>query len=170
MKKVKKLALCALMTSACVVVMFIGSISGFLDICTAAVAALVVAFCTVEFGTVYGWLVYIASGAVALMILPAKEAAWGFAMFFGFHAMLISLFSKLRRWVSLVIRLVIMNATLVLIYMFFSELMDMPTVTWMKIAVFVAANAIFVLSDRLYRSLLRIYFFKYRDKISKFLK
>ena len=44
MSKVKKLALCALMTASSVVVMFLGSISGFLDICTAAVAALIVAF------------------------------------------------------------------------------------------------------------------------------
>lgn len=40
----------------------------------------------------------------------------------------------------------------------------------MKIAVFAMANAIFILSDMLYKRLLRIYFFKFRDKISKFLK
>lgn len=158
------------MTALCVVVMFIGSISGFLDICTAAVAALVVVFCTVELGAAYGWLVYISSGAVALMILPVKEAAWGFVLFFGFHAMLIPLFSKLPRLASFALRLAVMNATLVVIYAFFSELMEMPEVLWMKIAIFIMANVIFVLSNMLYRSLLRIYFFKYRDKISKLLK
>lgn len=170
MSKVKKLALCALMTASSVVVMFLGSISGFLDICTEAVAALIVAFCSVEMGAGYGWLVYFASGAASLLILPAKEAAWSFALFFGIHALLIPLLSKLPRWASFVIRLLIMNATLVLIYLFFSELLQMPDAMWMKIAVFAMANAIFILSDMLYKRLLRIYFFKFRDKISKFLK
>lgn len=121
MSKVKKLALCALMTASSIVVMFLGSISGFLDICTAAVAALIVAFCSVEMGAGYGWLVYLASGAVSLLILPAKEAAWSFALFFGLHALLIPLMSKLPRWASFLIRLLIMNGTLVLIYVIFQR-------------------------------------------------
>ena len=71
---------------------------------------------------------------------------------------------------SFVSDLAIMNGTLVLIYAFFSEFLQMPEETWLKVAIFVMANAIFVLSDMLYKRLLRIYFFKYRDKISKFLK
>lgn len=170
MSKVKRLALCALMTALATVVLFIGSVSGLLDICTAAIAALIVAFCSIELGVGYGWLVYIASGAVSLMILPAKEAAYSFTLFFGLHALLIPLFSKLPRWVSFAVRLAIMNGTLVLIYIFFRELLQMPEVGWMKIAIFVMANAIFILSDMLYRRLLRLYFIKYRDIIAKFLK
>ena len=170
MSKVKKLALCALMTATSIIVMFLGSISGFLDICTAAVAALIVAFCSIEVGTAYGWLVYLTASVVSLLVLPAKEAAWSFAAFFGFHVLLIPLMSKLPRTLSFLIRLAIMNGTLVLIHAFFSEFLQMPEETWLKVAIFVMANAIFVLSDMLYKRLLRIYFFKYRDKISKFLK
>lgn len=170
MRKSKKTALCALLVSVSVILMLLGSVSGVLDMTTAAVAAFVVIFCVIEFGLGYGFAVYGATSLLSVLLLPEKTAAWCYLLFFGLHVLLIPILERLGKTASFLIRLVIMNGTLAILYFFFEKLLELPEAAALKIVFAVMANLIFVLSDRLYRILIRLYFYRIRPKIEKYLK
>ncbi|MBQ0010943.1 MAG: hypothetical protein KBS76_07595 [Ruminococcus sp.] len=170
MRKTKKTALCALLVSVSVILMLLGSVTGILDMTTAAVAAFVVVFCTIEFGLGYGFAVYGATSLLSVLLLPEKTAAWCYLLFFGLHVLLIPILERLGKTVSFLVRLVIMNGTLAILYFFFAKLLELPDAKAMKIVFAILANLIFILSDRLYGILIRLYFYKNRPKIAKYLK
>ena len=170
MKRTKKITLCAMLIALGVIVLLLGSVSGLFDMVTAVLASAFIIFCILEMGLGYGVAIYVATGVLALILLPEKTAAWTYVLFFGLHTILIPVLEKLGRVVSYILRLALMNASLFVLYFFFSALFELPEELWMNIVMLVVGNICFVLCDILYTRIIRLYFRFVRPHIAKMLK
>ncbi len=96
MKPTKKIALSAIFTALCVIIMLLGSIIQVLDLSTVALASIVVMVSMIELGKTWALGVYTASSLLAMILLPDKFAALVFALFIGFYPVLKEPLNKIK--------------------------------------------------------------------------
>ena len=80
----------------------------------AVIASMCVVLVATEFGGAYSWLVYAVTSTASLLLLPHKEAAVAFALFFGFYPIIKKGLEGKRRLASWVVKELIFNAALAL--------------------------------------------------------
>ena len=174
MKKTKKIAISAIMASLGVVLLYVGSLLDVLDISSACLASFCVLFCLTELGIPSAVGVYAVVTTLSFIVLPQKLPAFFFAFFFGIMPVTKMLFEKLGTYVGkllcFVFKLALFNGELFVFAILARELLEIPESTVMKIVYIVLSNLIFILLDILYGLVVRIYFRKIRQRISKFLK
>lgn len=174
MKKTKKIAISAIMASLGVVFLYLGSLLDVLDISSACVASFCVLFCLTELGIPSALGVYAVVTTLGFLVLPQKLPAFFFAFFFGIMPVTKMLLEKLGTRVGKVLcyifKIVLFNGELIVFALLARELLEIPESTVLKIVYYVLANVIFILLDILYGLIVRIYYRKIRQRISKFLK
>lgn len=174
MKKSKKMAISAIMSALGVALLYIGSLFEVLDISAACIASLVIMLVLTEFGIVSALSVYGVITLLSLLILPQKLPALFFALFFGLWPITKLWFehigAKSAPFIGYVLKLVLFNAELLLFGYLAKELLAIPDSVIVVVVYIVMFNAIFILTDILYGSLVRIYFKTIRKRISKYLK
>ncbi len=107
MKPSVKVAFGAILTALSVILLFLGGITGTLDLAAAALASFCVVFAVIEMGYGSGFLVYAAVSVIGIMLLPVKTPAIFFAAFFGYYPLVKSLSEKLSVVLSYVIKLAV---------------------------------------------------------------
>lgn len=171
MKKTKKLVISAILSSLGVVILLIGGLSGLLDISSACIVSFILLFISVEIGQLYALVSYAVISALAFLVCGNNLfAPLCFAVMFGPMALTKNLFEKAGKALSWLLKLALPSVTLSITYIIGAELLDLPDKMWLKV---VYAALVFVtvwLTHLLYTVMTRIYFYKYRDKISKYLK
>lgn len=106
MKPSVKIAFGAILTALSVILLFLGGITGTLDLAAAALASFCVIFAVIEMGYGSAFLVYAAASVIGI-ILPIKTPALFFAAFFGYYPLVKSFSEKLSIIVSYVIKLAV---------------------------------------------------------------
>ena len=171
MRKTKKLALCSILSAIGVAFIVLGTFLEFIDVSVAFLVALIPLFCLAEMGIGWSLGVYAVISVLSILIVgPESFAAFCFAFFTGLWPVLKFLFEKLGKVWSWVVKILYINAMFMLAYFVFTSILDLPDLLWQKILYLVLGNFVFICADILYGRLLKIYFLKFRDRISKYLK
>lgn len=165
-KSTKRLTLCAVMVALGVVILSLGSLFEVLDLTTSAFAAMLVVLIVIEIGGFWPWLVYAATGLLALL-LPLKLAAAFYLLFAGYYPILKEKIEKLRsRVLQWVIKLVMMNAALTIAILAGKYILMIPETeldfTWM---LYPMGNAAFILFDIALTRLISVYVYRWRKKL-----
>jgi hypothetical protein len=165
-KQTGKIALCGLMSSLTVVILYIGSVLEILDLTAAAAASLLVYFAVVELGGFYPWSLWLISSALSLLILPNKFGAAIFAVFAGVYPMFKLLFERNHRIVSWILKFSMFNTATVLMMLlvkfFFTA--EAESIAF-DIAFTVIGNLTFLLYDIAMSKLLILYTVKLRRRL-----
>ncbi len=177
MKKTKLLSILALSASLGVVCLYLGALMDVLDMSAAILASVLVLFCTLEFGFRSGGAVYLVISVLALLVLPNKSPALLFIGLFGYIPITKFFFERKLGKLAWIPKILVFDLLFGLIVIFGAELMGFTTENAfgipafaIYIAYFVLANVIYVLCDILFARLSRVYFYRFREKISKYLK
>ena len=110
--KTKGLALSALLSALGVVFLYLGAIVEVASLSMAVIASVCVIIAVTELGGVYPWLIYAVTSTASLLVLPRKEAAVAYLLFFGFYPILKKLLEKKGRLFSLIFKELIFNIAL----------------------------------------------------------
>ncbi len=102
------------MTALCVVLLLPTSLIPVLTYVSPMLTGAVVCAVCVLAGKKWAFGVYAAAGILSLLILTDKEAALTFLLFFGYYPIIQSLFEKLKRPLSLALKLLLFNASMII--------------------------------------------------------
>lgn len=95
-RQIRRMTVCAMLIALGCVILILGSLLDVLDLCTAALVALIGAVVRVEYGRGYPWAVYAATAILALVLSPQKGAAVVYAAV-GYYPILKSYMERLPR-------------------------------------------------------------------------
>ena len=145
----KKITLTAAFTALSVVFLYVASISPTGHLGIIAVASLFGIAATVEAGIGGGAAVYIAASAISFFLLPNKNTALIYIVFFGLYPLIKAIAEKQRsRAVEWLIKLAAMNASLaVLIFALSALVFDISLFMGSYPVLFLAVNAVFLVFD-----------------------
>ena len=168
--KTKAIAFSGIATSVIVILLFLAGIIEVLDYTACAICGLVVTFILVEFGRSAALGVYFASSILSLLIVPSKIATVLFIAFCGWYSFVKSRLEKLRTPLDLIIKLLLFNIVLIIIYLITKFVLILENDTSIiLIALFVVCNFTFLIYDKLITKLIWLYVNVYKKKLN-FLK
>ena len=149
MKSSKKIALSGVFVALCVVFLFIGSVFQVLDLCAAMLGSFVVLAAIIELGKGYAFGIYLASGALSILLLPYKTPAFVFALFCGFYPILKVFLNKITpKPLSILARVGVFSTSLFAMYFTLGEALGFDALGgWPVIAAFIFAVFMFLLYD-----------------------
>lgn len=84
----KNLALASLLSALGVVLLYVGAVVEVLDMSMAMLASLPIVFAVIEMGGAWPWLMYAATGALSLILLPQKLPCVFYILLAGFYPIL----------------------------------------------------------------------------------
>jgi hypothetical protein len=163
-QKTKRLTLSALLCALGAVMLCAGRLfDGSLDLSMAVLASLITVWAAEELGGYYPWLIWLATSVLALLLMPFNTAAWEYLLFAGIYPMLRVQLGKLPAAVRIMIKVLLLNAVialgvLVLWKLLFPTAQSYPAALGAflggqgahpgySLAVYITANAAFVLYD-----------------------
>ncbi len=177
MRKTKKISFSALCAALGVIFLSLGSMLDVLDMSAAILSAMLVLFCVIELGGGYASMVYAVVAVLSLVILPNKSAALLFTALFGYMPIIKLYFERRMGRLAWIPKLLIFNLIFALLVFLGAELVGFTVQNAWGIpalviyaAYFLLANAVAVLCDILFSRLTRVYFFRFRERIRKYLK
>ena len=173
-KKSKKIAFCALFSALSVVLLYVGAIIEVMDISMACIASMLCIVALTEIGGMYPWLVYGVTGALSLLILPAKFGAVIYVGLAGYYPMAKFLIERLNnRIFQWIFKMLLFNVSMgiivwVSLFLFTGAEMTKAYI----ISLFALGNFTFVIYDIALSLLIKLYFIKYRKllRIDKILR
>lgn len=173
MKKSKIIALSAIFAALGTVILFFGSATSVLDISCAAIASLLIMLANIELGGIYPFLIYAVTSVLSALLLPDKFGAVVYILIIGWYPLVKRVIErKLNKTLSWIVKLVIFNAALVLIFLaarFVLAENEFNTL-WLMIGGAAISNLAFVLFDIALTRLVTLYLFKYRTRFRKIFK
>ena len=169
MKDTKKITLSAMLTALGVVIMLLGAVIEMLDLTVGAIASLIVVFVFVEIGKPYHWLVWLCTSLITALIYPGSALWIEYFLIFGIYPILKAYIEKLPKWSWWPVKLVYINAVVGMLALAMEKLLGIPFFedegVWMRVLFWALLNVAFVMYDIFLRTLLRVYFVKYRERI-----
>jgi hypothetical protein len=174
MRESKKLALSAMMCALGAVIMMLGAVIEALDLTVGAFASLLVVFVFIEIGKPYHFLVWICTTLIVALVFPGSALWVEYLLVFGIYPILKSYIERLPRWSWWPLKIAYINAVVAALAFGMEKLLGIPFFDeegeWMIAAFWVLLNVAFVVYDLFLRTLIRLYFAKYREKFSRLLK
>ena len=167
-RRTHRLAVCAVLIALGVVVIMLGSLVDVLDLCTAAMVALLCVAVKIEYGQGYPWAVWAATALLALLLAPQKGAALVY-LAFGYYPILKAYIERLPRVASAAVKC----GLFVLIEVVMITLTDLVTGAdevvppAMYAAVYVMGFVTLWLYDILVTRLVTRYLLRWRERIKK---
>ena len=156
-KRTTVLALCGVLAALAVALLFLGGTLPFATIACPVLASLVLIPVYAENGAKWGFLWYVTTALLGVLLTPDKETAVLF-VFFGYYPMLKRFLERLPgRALTWIAKLVYINAAVCAAYGLMIWVFQMEAVaaefaetqTWMLIVLLLLANLTFVLYDLL---------------------
>lgn len=152
-------------------VLFLGGLLGVLDISAACIVSFFVLFISLEVGQLYGFLTYAVISALGFLLCGENLfAPFCFAFFFGPMVVTKFLFEKAGKLLGWILKLALPCGLLAVAGAVGGEILDLPESKWLVIAYYAAFLMIALLTQILYTSMIKQYFYRWRDRISKYLK
>ena len=149
-----------------VVFLYIGSIVQVMDITMAVVASLCCAFAVIEYGGSYPWLIYAVTSVASLIVLPQKEAAVIYILFFGFYPILKKTLEKRRKLTAWILKELIFNVSLAVMLILSSLLLTADSAEPLPVFLLfvIIAEITFPIYDIALTRLITIYVYRLRKK------
>ena len=170
MKNTKKLALAAVLSALCFIMLLLGSVITVLDLSTAAIASFIIIFCVIELGGYYPYLVWLVVSFISLLMRPDKFGALVFAHFSGIYPILKSYLERLPKLLSWFLKIIIFNTVLTLIITLSRFVLGIPAEEInFGYMVYGVCNLTFILYDIATTRIISLYLFKLRKRF-KFIK
>jgi len=147
--------------------LYLGCFFQTIDMSICAIASLVIVIVTLEFGAKTAFMVYLATSALSLLLLPAKYIATLYAVFIGYYPLLKNLFERLPRALSWFLKILVTNVALAVMFLLgayvfkIDDKMTLPIV----ILTVILANVCIVLFDILLDKLIILYHIKFRKML-----
>ena len=163
-----------MMAAVAFVLMLLGSLLDVLDITTACVASFAVVLVLLEAGYLWALLTYGTASLLSVLILGNKTPALFFAAFFGAYAILRFLIRKIDPlWFRWCVKVLSFNLMLMVGFVFWQFVFTVGSLEkvpfWLALIFFVLAQGAFVMYDIAIDRLIRIYFARFHDGVSKML-
>ena len=171
MKKVKKLALCAMLSALGTVLLLIGSFIEVLDMSMALLASLLSMIMVVEYGGSAPWSVYGVTSILSLLLLPNKFPALLYALFFGYYPIIKEKIERLRKkiitWPIKICIFSLATALLLLLTKIFTAELD-GSASMLMTVIFAALSAIaLILYDIVLTRIISFYIVRLRQRFKK---
>ena len=170
LSKTKKLALCGILSSLQVVILYFSSIFSVIDLTLAALTVFVMIFSVIEIGGKYPFLMYAVVSTLALIILPQKFSAVVYALFFGWYPMAKALFERFNPVAAWLLKFITFNVSFIIIYKICISLLGLEAegnmdTTVYKAVMLVLGNVAFLMFDIMLRLVITLYRLKLRKQL-----
>ena len=170
--RIKKLTVSALIVALSVLFLYLGSLLDVLDLSTAALASLLVAYAVLELKGIYPYFLWLGTSLLGLLLLPQKSPVLFYALFAGYYPILKALFEKkLPRWLAWILKILSFHLSLAafvgILKLFFSgELSTYFEKPWLPLALYGLSLVCFILFDLLLSRLIPLYY----NRMQKYLR
>lgn len=177
MRQTSKIALCAVISALSVALMALISLIPTLELALPAVAGILVTVIVIEIDKKWAMGVWASVSILSLIIVPNKEVAILYAVFFGYYPVLKAVLEyKMPRWAEYVIKLLTFNGVMLLAYYLMMKLMGLEIDEIKKFGIIavpvlmLVASLTFLLYDYALTKLITLYTTRYSKKLRKILK
>lgn len=172
-----RVALCGIISSVSVVLMFMTGLVPFLTYTLPAVSGALLAIIVIEINKKWATGAYIAISLLSLLIVADKEAAMFFVAFFGYYPIIKEVIeNKLPKVLEWIVKLLLFNvaavvAYAVIIYVFGIPFDEMEEYGKYSILLLLAmGNVIFILYDYCMTSLITLYYQRWQKSFHNLFK
>ncbi len=168
-KETKYLTVSAILCALGVVLLMLGSLISVLDISVAVIASLLCVYAVIEMGGAYPWLIWVVTSILSILLLPQKTPALFYALFAGFYPILKEKLEKLRRPITLLLKLIVFHLSLALIVLvgtlFFPGFLGTtPGAWWFFAVLYLMCLVCFLLYDFALSRLITFYLIRLRNR------
>lgn len=175
MKNSKVIAYSGVATALSVVMLFLGSIFWVLGYTMPLVASLVMIILLDSVSQKSALLTFVSTSIISFILLNDKECVLLYILFFGYYPLIRDKINDIKpKFLSYLLKFITFNAAMVLtqvlcVYVFGIPFDDMLG-KWGIVLFVLCLNLVFVVFDKLYTLLLRLYRIKLKKKVEKYIK
>lgn len=175
MKNSKVIAYSGVATALSVVMLFLGSIFWVLGYTMPLVASLVMIILLDSISQKSALLTFISTSIISFILLNDKECVFLYILFFGYYPLIRDKINDIKpKFLSYLLKFITFNAAMVLtqvlcVYVFGIPFDDMLG-KWGIVLFALCLNLVFVVFDKLYTLLLKLYRIKLKKKVEKYIK
>lgn len=175
MKNSKVIAYSGVATALSVVMLFLGSIFWVLGYTMPLVASLVMIILLDSISQKSALLTFISTSIISFILLNDKECVLLYVLFFGYYPLIRDKINYIKpKFLSYLLKFITFNAAMVLtqvlcVYVFGIPFDDMFG-KWGIVLFVLCLNLVFVVFDKLYTLLLKLYRIKLKKKVEKYIK
>lgn len=175
MKNSKVIAYSGVATALSVVMLFLGSIFWVLGYTMPLVASLVMIILLDSISQKSALLTFISTSIISFILLNDKECVLLYILFFGYYPLIRDKINYIKpKFLSYLLKFITFNAAMVLtqvlcVYVFGIPFDDMLG-KWGIVVFVLCLNLVFVVFDKLYTLLLKLYRIKLKKKVEKYIK
>lgn len=175
MKNSKVIAYSGVATALSVVMLFLGSIFWVLGYTMPLVASLVMIILLDSISQKSALLTFISTSIISFILLNDKECVLLYILFFGYYPLIRDKINDIKpKFLSYLLKFITFNVAMVLtqvlcVYVFGIPFDDMLG-KWGIVLFVLCLNLVFVVFDKLYTLLLRLYRIKLKKKVEKYIK
>ncbi len=175
MKNSKVIAYSGVATALSVVMLFLGSIFWVLGYTMPLVASLVMIILLDSISQKSALLTFISTSIISFILLNDKECVLLYILFFGYYPLIRDKINDIKpKFLSYLLKFITFNAAMVLtqvlcVYVFGIPFDDMLG-KWGIVLFVLCLNLVFVVFDKLYTLLLRLYRIKLKKKVEEYIK
>ncbi|WP_298653639.1 hypothetical protein [uncultured Eubacterium sp.] len=175
MKNSKVIAYSGVATALSVVMLFLGSIFWVLGYTMPLVASLVMIILLDSISQKSALLTFISTSIISFILLNDKECVLLYVLFFGYYPLIRDKINDTKpKFLSYLLKFITFNAAMVLtqvlcVYVFGIPFDDMLG-KWGIVLFVLCLNLVFVVFDKLYTLLLKLYRIKLKKKVEKYIK
>lgn len=160
-------ALAGMLAALSVVVLFLGTATGVMDLTGICVASAFTAVAVVELGGAYPWLIWGVVSVLAFILLPDKSIAAAYMLFGGVYPMLKLYFERLGRILEWSAKLGYGGLVLGVLYVLSRFVFGIPQETgWLMIGLGVGYAVFFVVYDYALSVAMTMYMRRLRPKLT----
>lgn len=175
MKNSKVIAYSGVATALSVVMLFLGSIFWVLGYTMPLVASLVMIILLDSISQKSALLTFISTSIISFILLNDKECVLLYILFFGYYPLIRDKINDIKpKSLSYLLKFITFNAAMVLtqvlcVYVFGIPFDDMLG-KWGIVLFVLCLNLVFVVFDKLYTLLLKLYIIKLKKRVEKYIK
>lgn len=175
MKNSKVIAYSGVATALSVVMLFLGSIFWVLGYTMPLVASLVMIILLDSISQKSALLTFISTSIISFILLNDKECVLLYILFFGYYPLIRDKINDIKpKFLPYLLKFITFNAAMVLtqvlcVYVFGIPFDDMLG-KWGIVLFVLCLNLVFVVFDKLYTLLLKLYRIKLKKKVEKYIK
>lgn len=175
MKNSKVIAYSGVATALSIVMLFLGSIFWVLGYTMPLVASLVMIILLDSISQKSALFTFISTSIISFILLNDKECVLLYILFFGYYPLIRDKINDIKpKFLSYLLKFITFNAAMVLtqvlcVYVFGIPFDDMLG-KWGIVLFVLCLNLVFVVFDKLYTLLLRLYRIMLKKKVEKYIK
>ncbi len=168
-RRTKTIALSGILLALTVIVLYVESILPVSKLSLYALSSFFVSVIIMESGVISGWIFYVASVLLALIIVPDKLALLPYILFFGLYGIIKCYIEKIRRlYFEYVLKYLFFNISLAAGVLTVKELLlqnlNLKLPWW---ALILGAQIVFIIYDYFFSRIIVYYNTKIKNKLPK---